>query len=184
MKIKRNALEKLLKIDQYLPIFTKVFTTDTRYLQKNLDTYIAMELQPLLGIHVWIHESDQLQCKNRDTKSYNTQLEIVLYLVICEVHTHLSMVTHSHPDTRSRWRRCRATQYQVLIYHIISRPHVQARQLQMRSKEQEPRINEKEEKQNFCHFISTLSALSRNYEMLIKVAQSEKDLVLHVSVAE
>lgn len=102
-----------------------------------------------------------ISAENRDVKPYDTQLETVHYLVICEVHTHLSMVTHNHPDTRSHWLGCRATRYQVLIYHIISRPHVQARQLQMRSKEQEPRINKKEEKQNFCHFISTLKCIKQ-----------------------
>lgn len=46
VEIKRNALEELLKIDQYLPIFTKAPATDTRYLQRNLGAHLAVEKHP------------------------------------------------------------------------------------------------------------------------------------------
>lgn len=49
----------------------------------------------------------------------STKSEVVHYLVIC-VYTHVSMVTHSHPDTRSHWLGRQATQYPVLIYRILS----------------------------------------------------------------
>lgn len=90
----------------------------------------------------------------------STKSEAVHYLVIC-VYTRVSMVTHNHPDTRSRWRGHQATRYPVLIYRIVSRPHVQARQPQMRSKEEEPGVNDKEKKQNCCHFISTLKCIKQ-----------------------
>lgn len=51
----------------------------------------------------WIQSATTygISVENRDPKPSDAQLEIVHYLVICEVHTRLSTVTHSHPDTRA-----------------------------------------------------------------------------------
>lgn len=71
-------------------------------------------------------------------------------LVICAVHT----CDPGLPEPPRYWQsrlRPHTTQYQVLIYHILSRPQVQARQPQTRSKEQEPRINTEESRRLSCH---------------------------------
>lgn len=171
----RSDLEKLLRIDQYLPLsprpppqipdmcqeFSCIHSnrrsrTTALLLRSHAHTQMdvmscdsvgmaipndstATAGRALSGNLCGAHVTPGTHRRRDDLQTAGRAL-----LVICAVHTCDPWLPEPPRYLQSRLRP-HATQYQVLIYHILSRPQVQARQPQMRSKEQEPRINNRGE---------------------------------------